>query len=124
MGNEIKKYFLAAMSSSRSDVVTQFVSSLVMKEFFFSLRSYKGISRKSNGCFNEVSRMFHASFMDRRFQGCFKKVSRVLRGCFEGVSRVFQRSSKEDSRKFWSCLDEVSMVFLQSFKWVAKSFWC
>ena len=25
MGNEIKKYFFAAMSSSRSDVVTQFV---------------------------------------------------------------------------------------------------
>ena len=70
--------FLAAMSSSRSDVVTQFVRSsvhpLVMKEFFFSLRGYKGVSRKSNGCFYEVSRMFHASFMDRKFQGCFKKV--------------------------------------------------
>ena len=70
--------FLAAMSSSRSDVVTKcvrpFVRSSVMKEFFFSLRCYKGVSRKSNGCFNEVSRMFHASFMDRKFQGCFKKI--------------------------------------------------
>ena len=107
--------FLAAMSSSRSDVVTQFVRSsvrsFVMKEFFFSLRSYKGVSRKSNRCFNEISRMFHASFMDRKFQGCFKKVSRVLQGCFKGVSRVFQRSSEDDSRKFQSCLDEASMVF-------------
>ena len=45
--------FLAAMSSSRSDVVTQFVCSFVhsfvrsfvMKEFLFSLRSCKGVSR-------------------------------------------------------------------------------
>ena len=70
--------FLAAMSSSRSDVVTQSVRSLVMKEIFFSLRSYKGVSWKPKGCFNEVSRMIHASFMDRKLQGCFKKVSRVL----------------------------------------------
>ena len=72
------KEFLAAMSSSRSDVVTQSVSSLVSplvkKKSFFSLSSYKGVSRKSNGCFNEVSRMFHARFMDRKFQGCFEKV--------------------------------------------------
>ena len=58
-------------------------------------------------CFNELSRMFHASFMDRKFQGCFKKVL----GCFEGVSRVFQRSSEDDSRRFLSCIDEVYMVF-------------
>ena len=87
------------MGSSRSDVVTKSVRSsvclFIMKEFFFSLRSYKGVSRKSNGCFNEVSRMFHASFMDRKFQGCFKKVSRVLQGCFEGVLRKFQGCFKE-----------------------------
>ena len=59
-----------------------------MKEFFFSLKSYKGVSGKSNGCFNEVSRMFHASFMDQKFQLCFKKVLGVLQGCFEGVSIV------------------------------------
>ena len=84
--------FLAAISSSRSDVVTNsvrsFVRPFVMKEFFFSIKSYNGVSRKSKGCFNEVWRMLLASLMDRKFQGCF-----------EGVSRVFQRSSKDDSRK-------------------------
>ena len=54
LGENKVPLFLAAMSSSRSDIVTQFVRPLVMKEFFFSLRSYKGVSRKSNGCFNEV----------------------------------------------------------------------
>ena len=66
-----------------------------MKEFFFSLRSYKGVSRKSNGCVNEVSRMFHASFMDRKFQGCFKKVSGVFQGYFEEVLRKFHGIFKE-----------------------------
>ena len=60
-------------------------SSVRLKEIFFSLRSYKGVSRKSNGCFNEVSRMFHASFMDREFQVCFKKVSGVFQECFDEV---------------------------------------
>ena len=50
---------------------------------------------KSKGCFIEVSRMFHASFMDRKFQGCFNKVSGVIQGCFEGVFREFQGHSKE-----------------------------
>ena len=54
--------------------VRSLVRPLVMKQFFFSLRSNKGVSSKGNGCFKEVSRMFHASFMDRKFQGCFKKV--------------------------------------------------
>ena len=66
--------FLAAMNSSRSDVVTRFVCPFVTKEFFFSLRSYKVVSRKSNGCFNEVSRKVHASFMDVKFQESLKKV--------------------------------------------------
>ena len=66
-----------------------------MKEFLFSLRSYNGVSRKSNGCFNEVSRMFHPSFMYRKFQLCFKKVSGLLQGCFEGVLREFQLCFKE-----------------------------
>ena len=59
---------LATMSSSRSDSVTQFVSPLVTKEFFYSKRgkevsrvilgSFKSVSRKFQGCFEEVSMMF------------------------------------------------------------------
>ena len=64
--------------------LSSLVRLLVMKEFFFSLRSYKGVSRKSNGCFNEVSRTFHASFMDS----------------FKGVSRKFQESFKGNLREF------------------------
>ena len=73
------------MTLSLSPFVRPFVRSsvrpFVMKEFFFSLRSYNGVSRKSNGCFNEVSRMFQASFMDKTLQGCFKKVSGVFQWC-------------------------------------------
>ena len=70
--------------------------------------------RKSNGCFNEVTRMLHASFLDRKFQGCFKKVSGVFQGGFEGVLKEFQGVFKEIIRMiqmFKSCLDEVSIVF-------------
>ena len=54
-----------------------------MKEFFFILKSYNGVSRKSNGCFNEISRMFHAIFRDR------KGVSRKFQESFKGVVREF-----------------------------------
>ena len=50
---------------------------------------------KCNRCLNEVSRMFPASCMDGKFQGCFKKVSRVLQWCFEGVLMKFQGCFKE-----------------------------
>ena len=75
------------------------VRSVVMKEFFFSLRSYRGASRKSNGCFIEVLRMFHASFMNGKFQGCFKSVSREFQILFEEVLRLFKESDKWISRK-------------------------
>ena len=42
--------FLAAMSSSRSDVVTQFVRSFVTNEFFLSPKRFNGVSRKVEGC--------------------------------------------------------------------------
>ena len=63
---------------------------------------------------NEVPRVFHATVMDRKFQGCFKKVSGVLQG------RVFQGHFIKfwgDSRKFWICLDEFSII-----KGVAQKF--
>ena len=66
--------FLAAMSSSRSDVVTQCVSPSFRTLFFFGL-----------GVFSSP----------KEFQWCFKKVLRV----FE-VSRVFQESFKDVSSKF------------------------
>ena len=75
--------FLAAMSSLRSDVVTQFVCSFVFScfrvSFFFllvSLEFYLVLK-----CFNGVSRMS---------QGCFK-----FPGCFQLVLRVSTKSLKE-----------------------------
>ena len=86
-----------------------------MKEFFFSLRSYNGVSRKSNGCFNEASRIFHASFMDKKFQRCFKKVFGVFLGClrelctqnvldtkFLGTQNFYGHQMFSDTEFVWS----------------------
>ena len=97
-------YFLAAMSSSRSDGVTQFVRPSVrsfVRNLFFLLVSLE-------------SRVFQGSL--RIFQGSFKGVSRVFQGCFKGVSRVFQGSFKGVSRKFQGRFKKVSRVFQRSFK--------
>ena len=54
--------------------------------------------REFYGCFKEVSRVFHESFMEveisRMFQGCFmiKGVSRVFQGSFKKTFKVFQKS--------------------------------
>ena len=56
-----------------------------MKEFFFSLRSYNGVSRKSNGCL-------------MKYPGCFMQVSWIR--SFKGVSRKFQESFKGVVREF------------------------
>ena len=78
------------MSSSRSDVITQLVRSSVRHDgVFFRLKSYNGVLRKLKGRFHQVSRMFHARFIDKMFQGCFKKVSGVFQGRFKGVLREF-----------------------------------
>ena len=76
------------------------VRPFVMKEFFFSLRSYKdvsrslmGVSMKYQGCFMQVSWIGRSKVVSRKFQESFK-------GSFEEVSRVFQWSSEDDSRKF------------------------
>ena len=52
-----------------------------------------GVSRKFQGWFKKVSRVFRENFkgVSRNFQGCFKKVSRVFYGSlmfFKEVSRV------------------------------------
>ena len=60
-----------------------------MTKFFFSLKSYIGVSRMSKCYFNEVSRMSHASFKDRKFQGCFKKISGMVQEILKGVLREY-----------------------------------
>ena len=64
-----------------------------MKEFFFSLKSFNGVSRKFQRCFDEVLRMFHASFkviVSRVFQESFRGLSWKFEGRFEGALRMFQ----------------------------------
>ena len=118
--------FLAAMSSSRSYDVTKCVCPFVVilsdLEHLKHLKqevsrvfqgSFKGVSRKFQGCFTEASRVFHGSFkcVSRKFQGSFTEVSRVLQGSFKGVSRKFQ-----------GCFKEVSRVFHESFNGSFKDF--
>ena len=69
------------MSSSRSDVVTQFVRPFVTKEFFFSLKSFNGVSRKLKGCL--------------KLKGCFMEILLMFQGSFEGVYNKFLGSFKE-----------------------------
>ena len=59
--------------------------------------SFKGVSRKFQGCFKEVLREFHGSFkgVSRKFQGCLKEVSRVFQGPFKDVSRKFKGCFKK-----------------------------
>ena len=115
--------FSAAMNSSRSDIVTQFVRSSVTKEFFNAKRG-KEVTMVFQGSFNGVSRKFHRCFkkVSRTFQKRFKVVSRKFQGCLKKVSRTFQKSFKGVSRKFQGCLKEVSRVLQGTFKGVSIKF--
>ena len=88
--------FLAAMSSSRSDGVTQFVHLSVrlsvfpilftwmFLEWWESLRAsrqFKSDSRRSQACFKHVLSMF---------QAYFKQVSRMFQGHLKDFSEMFQ----------------------------------
>ena len=74
--------------------------------------SLKGVSRKSQESFNEVSR-------------CLKKVSRVFQGRLKGVLREFQLfqgylkevkgNSRDVSKVFQVCFRELLRVFQVSF---------
>ena len=87
----MKTSFLAAMSSSRSGVVTKCVHSfvrsslflflLVSLEFYLVLKCFNGVLKKFRGCL--------------KFQGCFKDVSRMLQGRFNGFYRKFQGCFEE-----------------------------
>ena len=73
--------FLAATSSSRSDVVTNFVSSsvrsFVRPSLFFSLVSLKSVEHLE--C--------HKASKSVKWESLC--VSTVFQGCFKGVSRVY-----------------------------------
>ena len=58
--------------------------------------SLKGVSRKSQKSFKEVSSVFRESSkgISRMFQGCLKGDGRVFQESFQCVTRVFERSSK------------------------------
>ena len=87
--------FLAAMSSSRSDGVTQFVLPFVLP--FITLFSFSvfgvcitfGCFKEVKGCFKKVLRMFKGSFKGvlRKFQGIFNEVPSVFQGRLKGVPR-------------------------------------
>ena len=80
------------------------------------------VSRKIEGCLEEVLKVFQGNFkglqrsfnvLSRKFQGCFMKISgrRKFQGCFmifKGVPLVFQRCFKEVSRKLSRCFEKVS----------------
>ena len=93
------------MSSSRSDVVTKFVR-LSARPLFFSLMFLESAVWKVSGkCLEDVSKVFRrcGSFkgVSRKFQGCFKEVSRVFQERFKDVSRKFQRCFREVSWMFY-----------------------
>ena len=115
------------MSSSRSDVVTQFVLPSVrpfFRPFFsFSVFGSCSVSRMFQLCFKEVSRVFQGSFngvlrksqmCSKKLHICFKKFTRKIGGCFEGVLRVFPGC--------FIIFKGVSKVFQESFKKTFKMF--
>ena len=104
--------FLAGMSSSRSNVVTQSAFSFICPLFFSfsalgvlsSPKEFQWCSKKVLRVF-EVSRILQVSLMGayKKCQGCFKKASRVFQGSFRESSRVFQESFKGVSSKIEGC---------------------
>ena len=74
----------------------------VCSAFFLVLKSFNNVSRKFQGCFKEVARIFEGSFQGvyRKFRGYLKKVSNVFQGSFLCVSRMSQGNFKGGSRRF------------------------
>ena len=77
--------FLAVMSSSRSDDVTNSVCLCVVILLSLDILKYLNVDvyrdyRVLQGCLMGVSKVF---------QGSFKGVSRMFYGCFKHVSRMF-----------------------------------
>ena len=98
-GKSLNVPFLAAMSSSRSDDVTNAVCLSVTCFFFyfeavksFEARRLQGVSRVFQERFKSISRAFQERFksVSRAFREGFKGVSRAYQGCVKGVSRGFR----------------------------------
>ena len=89
-----------SLSSSVRPLVRLFLCSLVhpsiMKEFFFSLKSYNGVQGSLKG----VAMKYEGSFLQVSWRESCKGVSRKFRESFKGVLREFQRSSQDNSWKF------------------------
>ena len=100
MGNSPDRFpFLAAMSSSRSDYITQFVRSFVRSSVRSSIRSsvcplFLTLKSKHR-CFDisDVSPVFHLCFTNvfPLFSQCFTPVTPVFSQCFDSVSPVFHQ---------------------------------
>ena len=73
LGRLFDYIFLAAMSSSRSDVVTKCVCPCVRPSFFFLLLSLKFLLVLKG--FNDASRVFRGCL---KFKGCLKDIPRKL----------------------------------------------
>ena len=104
---------LAAMSSSRSDTLTHCIRLCQYKEFFLSLKSFNGVSRKLKE--------------GLKFKECFKKVSRILKRsfkvCLQKVSRLFPECFNDDWKElsgFEGDLKEVEKVCQGKFQWCFK----
>ena len=69
------------------------VSSVLQKSFWCG--SLRGVLKAFQAFFKKLARMFHASFIKRKFQECSKKVLGVFQECCEGVFCEFQRYFKE-----------------------------
>ena len=81
---------------------------------------------KSKRCFIEVSRIFHACFMNSKFQGSFKKFSGLFQWCFEfwGSLREFQGYFREVLRMIQGSFRDVYMKYFKTVSSVLQSFWC
>ena len=79
----------------------------------FEVSSLRGVSRKLQRCFLEVS---------GKFQGCFKFDQRDFQVICTGVSRLVERSLKGVSEKLHWCFKGVSRKFPISFSSASRTF--
>ena len=60
---------------------------MVFQESLKNVSSFKGVSRKFQGCFKEVLRVFQRSFSEESSKGVQVRLKGIL-SSFKGVSRV------------------------------------